>query len=348
MKEVDSKIEIMKTMWTRRSDGRWGIHDLKSLTLTPKKNSDANFFTFESEVTLLTTSPPKNIHEVFTSFGTTNFLMMQSILPVVVWVPNENFIRCIGTAFVISCSGYVMTACHVLIDPVERAYGKVVKNGNTIIFMDELQMGVLIPISPAYGIKGFRFFPFEQSWYWGECKNSPLLHEDDKFVTLTDIAICKISELPNNAAHQPLNLSQNRFKKGEEAYAIGYANMEDIPLEIRNGQVLIREFKHDLYISVGEVINVFPENHLRKEVPTPGPCFDFKAIIPGKMSGGPILGAKGAVIRGVVSRSFSGERHSYGSMLGPVFHLPLMQGATLKSLMESGGEGIGKIQGQGL
>ena len=348
MKEDDSKIEILKTIWTRQNDGRWGIHGLKGLTLAPKKSSDADFFTFKNDVTLLTTSPPKNIHEAFMSFGTTNFLMKLSVLPVVVWVPNEKFIRCIGTAFVISCSGYVMTACHVLIDPVERAYGKVVKKGNTIYFMDELRMGVLIPISPAYGIKGFRFYPFEQSWYWGEWKNSPLLHEDDKFDALTDIAICKISELPFNVAHQPLNLSLNRFIKGEKAYAIGYANMEDIPVEIKNGQISIKEFEHDLYISVGEVLNIFPENHLRKEVPTPGPCFGFRAKIPGKMSGGPIFGAKGAVIRGVVSRSFSGERHSYGSMLGPVFHLPLMQDATLKSLMESGGEGIGKIQGQGL
>lgn len=348
MKEDGSKIEISKTLWARQKDGRWGIHDLKGLPLTPKKNSEADFFTFESEMNLLTNSPPKNIHDVFASFGPTDFLMKQSILPVVASVPNEDFIRCIGTAFVISCTGYVMTACHVLLDPVESDYGKVVRKENTIFFMNELWMGVLIPINPAYGVKGFKFFPFENSWYWGEWKNSPLIHEDDNFDTLTDIAICKIPEMPNGAAHQPLNLSLNQFNKGEKAYAFGYANMEDIQLKRKNGKQIICEFEHDLFVSVGEISEVFPENHLKKEVPTPGPCFDFRAKIPGKMSGGPVFGAKGAVIRGVVSRSFSGERHSYGAMLGPVFHLPLMKDATLKSLKESGDEGIGDIQGQGL
>ena len=31
-------------------------------------------------------------------------------------------------------------------------------------------MGVLIPLSPASGVPGARFFPFEESWYWGEWK----------------------------------------------------------------------------------------------------------------------------------------------------------------------------------
>jgi hypothetical protein len=31
-------------------------------------------------------------------------------------------------------------------------------------------MGVLIPINPASGYSGFRFFPFEQARYWGEWK----------------------------------------------------------------------------------------------------------------------------------------------------------------------------------
>jgi hypothetical protein len=66
------------------------------------------------------------------------------------------------------------------------------------------------------------------------------------------------------------------------------------------------------------------------------------------MSGGPILGAQGAVVRGVVSRSFSGETHAYGAMLGPTMDLPLDAGTTLNSLMASGNEGIPKIQGKGL
>ena len=154
--------------------------------------------------------------------------------------------------------------------------------------------------------------------------------------------------MPDGTAHQPLNLSLNPFTKGEKAYALGYAEMADIPLELKDGRTIIPEFKQDLYVSVGEAMDVFADNHHRKDVRTPGPCFDFRARIPGKMSGGPIFGGDGAVVRGVVSGSFSGEKHAYGAMLGPVMHLPLTEQMSLKDMMDSGDEGIAKIQGSGL
>ncbi len=344
------EIGILKSLWDRDQSGRWGVRDLKGITLRPRSGYDNDYFQYESEMELMTNNPRgMSVHELFASFGPTDFLMKQSIVPVVAWSDHETEIRCIGTACVISCSGYVMTACHVLLDPQERGYGKVTRSGNTLIFGPELQMGVIIPTSPAYGRRGFRFFPFERSHYWGEWKNSPLLHEKETFNILTDIAICKIPEMPDGQAHQPLNLSLNRFKGGEKAYAFGYAEMDDIPIEIKNGQQVIKDFEQNLFVSVGEVTEVFPENHIKRDVPTPGPCFDFKAKIPGKMSGGPILGAEGAVVRGVVSRSFSGEKHAYGAMLGPVMHLPLTEGGqTLRTMMETGNEGITRVQGQGL
>lgn len=158
--------------------------------------------------------------------------------------------------------------------------------------------------------------------------------------------------MSHGAAHQPLSLSLNPFVPGEAAYSLGYAEMDDIRLDYDNGSMSIKEFKMDLYVSVGEVMSIFHENHLQKSVSTPGPCFDFYAKIPGKMSGAPIFGAKGAVIRGVVSRSFSGERHAFGAMLGPAMHLPLdepqINGRTLRTLMESGNEGIAQVHGAGL
>jgi hypothetical protein len=66
------------------------------------------------------------------------------------------------------------------------------------------------------------------------------------------------------------------------------------------------------------------------------------------MSGGPIFGAQGAVVRGVISRSYSGDLHASGAMLGPTMHVPLIEAKTLKEMMESGNEGMAKIQGQGL
>jgi len=341
-------VGLLKTLWARQSDGKWGIHDLRGLTLKPKDKDDNDFFAFEDQIELLTNHPTANIDEMFSAFGTTSFLIKQSITPVVVSVRNDPLLRFIGTAFVISCTGYVATACHVILDPVERKYGKIYRHENTITVSDDVEMGVLIPVNPAHGAPGFRFFPFEQIWYWGEWKDSPLFHEDDRFDTLTDVAICKIPEMPNGAPHQPLNLSLNPFKRGEKAYALGYANMNDVPLRSDDGRVMISGMDHNIYVSVGNVLDLFPDNHVTREVPTPGPCFDFRARIPGKMSGGPIFGADGAVVRGIVSRSFSGERHAYGAMLSPAIHLPLIGNNTLKSMMETGNEGIAKIVGAGL
>ena len=59
--------------------------------------------------------------------------------------------------------------------------------------------------------------------------------------------------MPDGGAHQPLNLSLNRFKIEERAYAYGYAEMDDIPLEICNGTPVIKDFEYDLYVSIGNV-----------------------------------------------------------------------------------------------
>ena len=108
----------------------------------------------------------------------------------------------------------------------------------------------------------------------------------------------------------------------------------------------------DLYVSTGSVGEVFQRNHTERNVPTPGPCFDFQAKITGKMSGAPVFGGEGAIIRGVVSRSFQGERHAYGAMLGPAMDLPLHQpgisGRTLRTLMRAGNEGMAQVHGHGL
>jgi hypothetical protein len=342
---VDSEVAILKTLWGRRPDGVWSIDDLKGLTLKPRAGFAPDFFQFESEVELMTSTPGgKNFHEVLASFGTTDFLLKQSILPVLAWAKGATSIRCIGTAFVVSCTGLVITAGHVLLDPQESGYGGVIREGSTLRFSGDLNMGVLVPLNPAYGRTAFLFLPFELSWYWGEWQDSPLFHRKDEFKFLTDIALCKIPALPNGVPHQPLNLSLRRFKPGEEAFAIGYAEMPDIPITVRDGRPAIAAFEPDLYVSVGAVMEVFPENHLRKDVPAPGPCFDFRARIPGKMSGAPIFGGDGAVVRGVVSRSFSGEKHAYGAMLGPAMHLPLGEDKTLKSIMDKGNEGIPKVQ----
>lgn len=352
---IQFPISILKTLWSRRADGKWQIQGLKGLELSCDNADEKRYFILRGDVQLMTNSPNAVMSDFLTVFGITDFLMQQSIVPVVAWIDGEHAIRCIGTASIISCTGYLLTAAHVLMDPLEAGYGAV-RDGGQIRMGDKLNFGVLVPYwAPSIGAtmqKAFRFFPIEQAWNWGEWKQSPLLHEEDRWEHFSDVAICKIPEMPSGGSHQPLNMSLNPFVPDEDAYALGYAEMPDIQLDPKNGGLAQLNPSMDIYVSVGTIIRTYPQNHIEKEVPTPGPCFDFNARIPGKMSGAPIFGARGAVIRGVVSRSFSGEEHASGSMLGPAMQLPLdcpgHTGHSLSSLLATGNEGMTKIEGAGL
>lgn len=349
---IQPPISIMKNLWSRREDGIWEICDAKSLTLKPRNGCEGDYFNIDSDIELMTQNPSgMDIQQVLSSFGPTEFLMKQSIVPVVAWVEGDSYIRVIGTASIVSCSGYVLTAAHVLLDPYEGGYGAK-RQGKVVEYFSELNFGIILERSPATGMPGSTFCKFEKSWIWGEWKESPLIHEQPKFNPSTDVAICKISELPPGRVHQPLNMSLNPFLQNESAYSIGYAEMAPIPIEYKNGKMVIQQFPADLYVSIGHVNEVYPQNHIEMNIPTPGPAFDFHAKIPGKMSGAPIFGAKGAIIRGVVSRSFEDERHASGAMLGPAMDLPLdvpeVNGRTLRSLMQEGNEGIAQVHGLGL
>ena len=92
---TDFDLAILKPLWSRRPDGRWAIYDMKGIQLKPKTGCSPDFFAFESDMELMTSTPPKNLHDMFASFGSTNFLVKQSILPVVAWVNGEDTVRCI-------------------------------------------------------------------------------------------------------------------------------------------------------------------------------------------------------------------------------------------------------------
>ncbi len=350
---IQPPIEILKSLWSRRDDGRWGITDMKSLTLKPKQDHKPDYFAIDSQIELMTNSPAgMNLHQVLASFGTTEFLMKQSIMPVVAWRNGDESIRAIGTASVISCTGYILTAAHVVMDPFESGYGAK-RRGDGLEYAEALNFGVFIPLSPATGVRGVIFAPFEKLWFWGRWKDSLLFHEPPRFEFATDVAVCKIPALPNESAHQPLNMAVNPFKKEEAAYSIGYAKMADIPVNYKDDTMSFGGFSADLYVSIGAVSEVFPMNSTERNAPLmPGPCFEFRANIPGKMSGAPVFGGGGAVIRGVVSRSWQDGRDASGAMLGPVMDLPLNEQQThertLRSLMEQGNEGIAKVHGMGL
>lgn len=186
----------------------------------------------------MTERPGPIMDNFFASFGTTEFLVRQSIVPVVAWNDDDEEIRCIGTGFFISASGLLMTVAHVLRDPVDDKYTRVTQIDKNTHKLDEaLHFGILLPANPAmrnapfqmpHAMRNATWFmcPFEWTTHWGKEVESPLPHEKPEFKPTFDIAICKVREQPViGGSYQPLNISMHNLKLGDRAVAIGYAEM---------------------------------------------------------------------------------------------------------------------------
>ena len=96
------EIGILKTIWRKDEAGVWASHDLKGIDLKPQEGFTKDYFKIEnSEMNLMTQSPGPIMNSFFTTFGTTEFLVRQSIVPVVALNDGDEEMRCIGTGFFI-------------------------------------------------------------------------------------------------------------------------------------------------------------------------------------------------------------------------------------------------------
>lgn len=356
-KEQTEELGVLKSIWKKDKAGQWVIHDLQGIDLRPKKDFGQDYFKIQSEMSLLTQRPGPIIEDFFSTFGETEFLLKQSIVPVVAWNEGDSEIKCIGTGFFISASGYLMTAAHVLRDPVHEKYTELTQIGDHDFRLGKtLRLGVVLIPNPAMRNAPFNIHPalreakilvhpIEYAYHWGKDVVSPLFHKEPEFEYSFDIAIVKVKESPLGGGFQPLNLGLHSLKTGDRAVAIGYAEMTNIPIKPSGG---IGDFQHDLTVSVGSVKNVYLNNLTEKQTTTPGPCFDFDAKIPGKMSGAPILIGSGVVTKGVVSRSWQDENHASGCLVAPIMGLRFRDGKSLLDLMNAGNEGIPKLVGGNL
>ncbi|MBR0828993.1 trypsin-like peptidase domain-containing protein [Bradyrhizobium manausense] len=348
------EIGILKSIWRKNAAGVWATHDLSGIDLKPRKGFSKDYFKIDDEVNLMTQRPGQIMNNFFATFGTTEFLVRQSIVPIVAWIDGDEEIRCIGTGFFISASGILMTAAHVLRDPADENYSSLTQVGErTHKFSEDLHFGALLPTNPAMKNAPFHIHPvmrdanwfmceFEWAYYWGSDVVSPLLHQKPEFKPLLDIAVCKVQEHPLIGPYQPLNIGLYNLKLGDRAVAIGYP-------EMRNIRLVGDDYQPELVVSVGSVTNIYPDNITEKQNSTPGPNFEFDAKIPGKMSGSPILVGEGILTKGVVSRSLgSNDNHASGCLIVPMMGLPIIENKSLLDLMRSGNEGIANIQGAGL
>ena len=149
-KKQTDDIGILKTIWKKSPEGVWTIHDLKGIDLKPRDGSKKDYFQIKDEINLMTQRPGHIMENFFATFGGSEFLVRQSIVPIIAWNDGDDEIRCIGTGFFISASGLLMTAAHVLRDPVDEKYANVKQVGERAYKFDEsLRYGVLIPTNPA-------------------------------------------------------------------------------------------------------------------------------------------------------------------------------------------------------
>jgi hypothetical protein len=348
----DDEIGILKTIWIKSEAGVWTIHGAKGLDLKPRQGFKNDYFKIENELNLLTERPGPLGNNLLSSFGSTEFLVRQSIVPVVAWNDGDDKMRCIGTGFFISASGLLMTAAHVVRDPIDEGYAAIADlDGRAQRLSETLRFGILLPPNPAMRnapfdvpqpVREANWFmcPFEWTQHWGKETQSPLLGRKPEFRLDLDIAVCKVIEHPLIGPYQPLNIGLHNLQLGDRAVAVGYAEMPDMKLR--------DNFQPELVVSVGSVTSIYRDNITAKENSTPGPNFEFDALIPGKMSGCPILVGSGILTKGVVSRSWQGEKHASGCLIAPILGLPLSEGRSLLDLQNGGTEGIARISGSGL
>jgi hypothetical protein len=356
-RDATDEVAILKSIWKKNEGGRWAVHDIKGIDLKPREGFQPDYFRIKDEMVMLTDRPGPVSEDFFTTFGLTEFIVRHSIVPIVAWADGDRGMRCIGTGFFVSASGLLMTAAHVVRDPIDDQYGKYSQIGDKAFKFDQsLHMGVLLPANPAMKNAPPDLFnvpdelrsadsiiaPIEWAEHWGREVVGPLFHLKPEYKLDLDIAVCKVRHNRIGHAYQPLNIGQHHLKVGDRAVAIGYAEMQDIQFGELSG------YQPALIVSVGSVTNIYPDNITKKEATTPGPCFEFDAKIPGKMSGAPILVGSGIITKGIVSRSWQEEKRASGGLIAPMMHLPLANGKSLLRLVQEGNEGMAQIMGDGL
>ena len=146
--------------------------------------------------------------------------------------------------------------------------------------------------------------------HWGQTFESPLFDRKPDFKLDIDISICKVKEnqfwwLVSAAKHCSSRLKCRRPRSSDWLRA-----------HAKHPNEFDEEVEPMLMVSVGQVTRIYPENVTEKQSPTPGPCFDFDANIPGKMSGSPILVGSGILAKGVVSRSWQDDNFCDGMLSG--------------------------------
>lgn len=341
-------LELLKLHFGKSKDGRWEIAAMTGIPLKTSEDTDEAFFAIRDD--LLVAQPALA--------GTIRFVLGQSIVPIVTHVQGESVLRCLGTGFFVSCTGLLITAAHVITDPIERQYGGIKELDELTWHARDLHIGVIIPLNPMFQGDGYIFRPIEWATFLSERADHPLPIAGVDLKLKSDIAICKVAPIAQDIPHQPLTIVQpgmagTGMAVGKKAIAVGYGQMRDVELTRESDGVISGDFSFALHASTGVILERFPDNFTEPRVPTPGPCFSAQLRLPGGMSGSPIFDDEGIYVHGVVSKGWVDEggvaSFGYGSMLAHSLHLPIkpLGGRSLLKLHKSEEHGFPKLSGPG-
>lgn len=293
-----------------------------------------------------------------TSFGPISHYLGQSIVPIVAMSNDLSWMKCIGTGFFISCSGLLVTAAHVIADPIESDYAASREVSSSTWQSDAVTLGVMVPTNPIMEASGYVLRHLEWATFLAEKADSPLPFRRSHLKLNADIAICKVQQPDTRVPYQPLALIQNGIMGfgaaiGKNATAIGYGEMKDhIQLKVDGHQVHC-DLPFQLSISTGVVLEHFADNAISRASPSPGPCFSASLPLPPGMSGSPIFDHEGIYVHGVASMGLSDSGgptdHGYGSMLSHAIQLPIpgLGGSSLADITRAGKDGMMIMQGPG-
>jgi hypothetical protein len=350
MPEEQKKLGLLKTFFRRSPRGGWEIQAMRGIYLRPRQNSGREDF-FEIADELLTIQP--NIA------GTTTGILGQSIVPVVAHSHGELEMRCLGTGFFISCSGLLITAAHVITDPITRRNGFAKPVDDRNWRLEDGSLGVMVRLPSLPPESRYIFRSIEWASFLGQRTENPLPITGIDLKLNSDAAVCKVAPLPADVPFQPLAIVQRNLAGvgmgvGKRATAIGYGTMERIPLRNESGRLIPEHLPFDMHVSSGIILERFPDNLVKKHVPSPGPCFSAALRLPHGMSGSPIFDDEGVYVHGVVSTGWDlggdAEPLGFGSMLAPSMGIPIgpLGDKTLTELHSMDEHGFPKLSGPGL
>ena len=350
MTEEQKKLGLLKTFFRRDPRGHWAIQAIQGIYLRQRQNSGREDF-FEIADELLVIQPD--------IVGTTTDILGQSIVPVVAHSHAELEMRCLGTGFFISCSGLLITAAHVITDPITRKNGFAKPVGDRNWQLEDGSLGVMVRLPSLSPESRYIFRPIEWAAFLGQRTENPLPIAGIDLKLNSDVAVCKVAPIQADVPFQPLAIVQRNMAGvgmgvGKRATAIGYGAMERIPLRNESGRLIPEHLPFEMHVSSGLILERFPDNWVKKDVPSPGPCFSATLQVPHGMSGSPIFDDEGVYVHGVVSTGWDLDAHAeplgFGSMLAPSMAVPIgpLNNKTLTELHNMDEHGFPKLSGPGI